>query len=75
MLLDKSELDWLAAPRAGVIHEKVKRHGGALRELGGGNARTPVELFAGKNLRNAFLLADPLGRMNSRQEGKLTDGL
>jgi hypothetical protein len=75
MWLDQSELDWLAAPRAGVIHEKVKRHGGVRCELRGGNARTPMELFAGKNLRNAFLLANPLGCMNSRQEGKLAYGL
>jgi hypothetical protein len=29
MLLDNSELYWLAASRAGIIHKKVKRHGGA----------------------------------------------
>jgi hypothetical protein len=32
-----------------------------------------AELFAGKNLGKAFSLANPLGRTNGRQEGKLTE--
>jgi hypothetical protein len=72
MLLDDGELYRLAASRAGIIHEKVKRHGGvALR----GDVGSDRRLFAGKNLGNAFPPANPLGRMNGRQEGKLADGL
>lgn len=75
MLLDSGELYWLAAPRAGIVHEEVKRHGGILGELRDGSARTTVELFAGKNLGNALLLANPFGGVNSRQERKLAHGL
>jgi hypothetical protein len=40
MLFDASELYRLAASSAGIIHEKVKRHGASLRGLGGGCVRT-----------------------------------
>jgi hypothetical protein len=74
MLLDSSELYWLAASRAGIVHKEVKRHGRVLCELRDG-ARATVELFASKNLGNALLLANPFGGANSRQEGKLAHGL
>ena len=32
-------------------------------------------LFVGKHFGNTFPFSDPLGCMNSRQEGKLTNGL
>ncbi|MGO9401400.1 MAG: hypothetical protein ACLP19_26690 [Xanthobacteraceae bacterium] len=75
MLLDNSELYRLAASLAGIIHKKVKRHGGVVNSVVEVGRKDRAELLAGKNLGNAFLLAKPLGRMNSRQEGKLTDGL
>jgi hypothetical protein len=75
MLLDGGEPYWLAASRAGIVHKEVKRHGGVLCELRDGGARATVELFAGKNLGNALLLANPFGGVNSRQEGKLAHGL
>jgi hypothetical protein len=75
VLLDSGELYWLAASWAGIVHKKVKRHGGVLCELRDGSARTTVELFAGKNLGNALLLANPFGGVNGRQEGKLAHGL
>jgi hypothetical protein len=34
-----------------------------------GSARATVVLFAGENLVNAVPLAEPLGSMNSRQQG------
>ena len=40
MSFDTSELYWLAASRAGIIHEQVKRHVASLCGLGGGCART-----------------------------------
>jgi len=75
MLLDNSELYRLAASLAGIIHKKVKRHGGVVSSVVEVGRKDRAELLAGKNLGNAFLLPKPLGRMNSRQEGKLTDGL
>ena len=36
MLHDNSELCWLAAPRAGVIHKKIKRQGESPLALGDG---------------------------------------
>jgi hypothetical protein len=36
MLLDNSELYWLAAPRAGIIHKKIKRQGESPSALGDG---------------------------------------
>jgi hypothetical protein len=36
MLLDNSELYWLAAPRAGIIHKKIKRQGESPLALGDG---------------------------------------
>jgi hypothetical protein len=36
MLHDNSELNWLAAPRAGVIHKKIKRQGESPLALGDG---------------------------------------
>jgi hypothetical protein len=75
MLLDSSEPYWLAASRAGIVHKEVKRHDGVLCKLRDGGARAAIKLFAGKNLGNALLLANPFGGVNSRQEGKLAHGL
>jgi hypothetical protein len=36
MLHDSSKLYWLAAPRAGVIHKKIKRQGESPLALGDG---------------------------------------
>src|ERR1700719_1469034 len=41
MLLDNSELNWFAAPRAGIIHKKVKRHGKGPLALGELKSRRP----------------------------------
>jgi hypothetical protein len=49
MLPDNRKLYRLAASRAGIIHEKVKRH--SAPELRGG--RKGRELLAGKNLGKA----------------------
>jgi hypothetical protein len=73
MLLDNGELYRLAASRAGIIHKKVKRHDGIVSSVV--DVGSDRRLFAGKNLGNAFPPANPLGRMNGRQEGKLTNGL
>ena len=73
MLLDNGELYRLAASRAGIIHKKVKRHGGIVSSVV--DVGSDRRLFAGENLGNAFPPANPLGRMNGRQEGKLTNGL
>jgi hypothetical protein len=69
MLLDNRKLYWLAASWAGIIHEKVKRHSDSVVDVD----LKAAELFAGKNLGKAFSLANPLGRTNGRQEGKLTE--
>jgi hypothetical protein len=37
MLLDNSGPYWLATSRAGIIHKKVKRHGGVPGKLRGGS--------------------------------------
>jgi hypothetical protein len=47
MLLYNSEPYRLATSRAGVIHKKVKRHGGILCKLRGGSGHRTAELFAG----------------------------
>jgi hypothetical protein len=73
MLLDNGELYRLAASRAGIIHEKIKRHGGLASSVV--DVGSDRRLFAGENLGNAFPPANPLGRMNGRQEGQFTDGL
>jgi hypothetical protein len=45
MLLDYSELYWFAAPRAGVIQKKVKRHG-TMASCQSNRAEVPI-LFIG----------------------------
>ena len=47
MLLYNSEPYRLATSRAGIIHKKVKRHGGILCKLRGESGHRTAELFAG----------------------------
>ena len=73
MLLDNRKLYRLAAPRQ-VSFMKRSRGIPLLSSVVDPDLKA-AELFARKNHGKAFPLANSLGRMDGRQDGKFTDGL